>query len=382
MAGKNQQLPNQDALHFAVNNANKQHWFIDKVNGTVTHLTNTPLVLNTFVKSYIIQKTTQKLLQETGVSGVVMNIGGDILVTGEENELVQIVNPKADAINDIAIDKVNLQNKFIATSGNYRRGTLINNKWYSHIIDPRNGEPADHIISASVVSKNALEAGALATSFNILSLQESLDLVKHFPETEYLIITKEGEMIQSANWKGIQFNKTTNSDINNTQTFLRNETFKNNQWDPAYELSINLELAQFQGPSRRPFVAIWVEDKDKTPVRNLALWYNKPRWLHDLRAWYSANYAKYNVESGTITSLSSATRSPGKYTIKWDGKDDKGEYVKTGNYTINIEVAREHGTYQIITQDVKFNNKAIKLDLAANTEVASASLDFKKKSDE
>ena len=137
-----------------------------------------------------------------------------------------------------------------------------------------------------------------------------------------------------------------------------------------------------QGPARRPFVAIWVEDKDKTPLRTISLWYNKPRWLHDLRAWYSANYGKYNVESGTINSITSATRTPGKYAIKWDGKDDKGEFVKTGNYTINIEVVREHGTYQIITQEVKVNNKENKIELTANTEVASASIEVKKKGNE
>jgi hypothetical protein len=88
------------------------------------------------------------------------------------------------------------------------------------------------------------------------------------------------------------------------------------------------------------------------------------------------------VETGSISALSSATRSPGKYTIKWDGKDDKGEYVKTGNYTINIEVVREHGTYQLITQEIKINNKVNKIELTANTEVAAASIELKKKSDE
>ena len=372
-AGTNQQLPTNDQLNAAVKIANEKQWTIDYNNATVTHLTNTPLVLNTFVKSFIIQKTTQKILNQTGVSNVVMNIGGDVLVQGDEVEIVQIVDPKADAINDPAIDKVNLQNQFIATSGNYRRGVLINNQWYSHIIDPRSGQPAGQVISASVISKNPVDAGALATAFNILSVNESIALAQKFPDAEYFIVAKNGDMIKSAHWKDIEVT---------APKPAKNIAFpvKENQWDPTYEMLINLDLAQFQGPSRRPFVAIWVEDK--APVRNLALWYNKPRWLHDLRAWYNANYGKYNVETGSISALSSATRSPGKYTIKWDGKDDKGEYVKTGNYTINIEVVREHGTYQLITQEIKINNKVNKIELAANTEVAAASIELKKKSDE
>jgi thiamine biosynthesis lipoprotein len=71
------------------------------------------------------------------------------------------------------LDKLMISNKAVATSGNYRRGQLINGKWYSHIIDPRTGEPAGEVISATVVSPNATDAGALATAMNVLTPAES-----------------------------------------------------------------------------------------------------------------------------------------------------------------------------------------------------------------
>lgn len=373
-AAINQVLPSNELLQSAVNNAKQQHWSINIENGTVTHLTAAPLILNTFVKSYIINRATQKVISAAGVDGVVMNIGGDIMVAGDENETIEIVNPLADAINDPALAEVKLQHQFIATSGNYRRGSLINGKWYSHIIDPRTGFPVENVISATVVANNATDAGALATAFNVLSIQESIVLAKQFPDVAYLIITQNGERIQNEKWETIEMEK--------KQTISTSNEVKNDQWDPAYEMVVNLELAQFQGQYRRPFVAIWVENKDKAPIRTLTVWYNKPRWLHELRAWYTANHAKYNVESGTMASIASATRMAGKYAIKWDGKDDNGEYIKTGNYTIYIEVAREHGTYQLITQEIKINNKANQIELPANTEVAAASLEVKKKGNE
>jgi thiamine biosynthesis lipoprotein len=370
-AKSNQVTPSRDDLESAINETTKQHYFIDQQNGTITHLTNTPLTINTFVKSYIIDKASKKVMKETGVNNIVMNIGGDIAVYGVQDEEIAIVNPKENAINDEALTYVNIKDKFIATSGNYRRGNLIKGKWYSHIIDPRNGQPVENIISATVIADNASDAGALATSFNILSVQESIELAKKYPTAAYLIITEKGEQIKNEKWNSyaIEHEKT-----KNTIPTLAGK----DQFDPNYELIVNLELAQIQGPSRRPFVAIWVEDKDKNPVKTLSLWFNKPRWLHDLRAWYSANYSKYNVESGTINSISSATRTAGKYAMKWDGKDDKGNLVKTGKYTIYIEVAREHGTYQIINQEVKINNKEMQIELPANTEVASASIEVKK----
>ncbi len=371
-AEKNQLLPSEESIQTAIATVNQKHWSIDYTNSTITHLTNAPLMLNTFVKSYIIDHATKKVIQETGIENVVMNIGGDILVAGNQNETIEIANPKASAINDAAIDIVRIQNQFIATSGNYKRGNLIGNQWFSHIVDPRTGIPAENNISATVVANNATDAGALATAFNVLSVTECIELAQQFPDAAYLLITKEGERIQSTNWNSIEIAKENLAVANNL-------VVKNDQWDPAYELTVNLELAQIQGGARRPFVAIWVENKDKASVRTLTVWYNKPRWLHDLRAWYSANYSKFNAETQSINSVASATRSAGKYAIKWDGKTDDGEYVKNGSYIINIEVAREHGSYQLITQEIKVNNKANKIELASNTEVASASLEIKKK---
>ena len=80
-------------------------------------------------------------------------------------------------------------------------------------------------------------------------------------------------------------------------------------------------------------------------------------------------------------SVSSATRAPGRYTLKWDGRDNAGNPVKAGKYSVLIETAREHGTYQIIRGEMDFNGTAAKLELKANPEVSSASLDYHKKTD-
>lgn len=66
--------------------------------------------------------------------------------------------------------------------------------------------------------------------------------------------------------------------------------------------------------------------------------------------------------------------------IKWDGKNDAGQFVSQGTYTILIEVAREHGTYQILKQTVECKKKEAKFTLEANTEVASGSVEYKKAS--
>ena len=119
-------------------------------------------------------------------------------------------------------------------------------------------------------------------------------------------------------------------------------------WDPSYELTIDFELPQVQGfGAHRPYVAVWIENQDRFPVRTLALWFNKMRWLPDLRAWYRDDRTRSQSEGTEILgSVTSATRSPGKYTLKWDGKDNSGKPVKAGRYTVFLEAAREHGGLQ------------------------------------
>ena len=77
-----------------------------------------------------------------------------------------------------------------------------------------------------------------------------------------------------------------------------------------------------------------------------------------------------------INSLSSATRPPGKYVFRWDGKDDSGKLVKAGKYMVLIEAAREHGTYQLIRQEMDFPGPPKQIQLPSNIEIASAYLDY------
>jgi hypothetical protein len=344
---------------------NRPQWELNATYHTATHLTTDPLVLNSFVKSYVINKVSEKIMSLAGVTGAVINIGGDILVIGTQQERIMVSDPNSDAENDKPLGVLNISNKAIATSGNYRRGYQIGEHWYSHILDVRNAMPATDIISATVIANNAVDAGALATVFNILSPEEISSLAKQIPGVEYLIITKTGHSIRSMGWKAFE---RISPDVAQRSSGEANGDF---------ELTIELELARFEGRFRRPFVAVWIEDKKKESIRNLAVWYNKSRWLPDLKRWYSKNQPG-KMGPDVMESISSATRSAGKYTLTWDGLDEQGKPVPSGKYTIYIEAAREHGTYQLIKQEIEWNNKPKHLDLTGGIEISSASLDYHK----
>jgi len=371
---KENRVPTEAEIAAAIAAVQQTHWQLNAKAQTATHLSHAPLILNSFVKSYIINRATEAAMAAANVNAVVVNIGGDLVVRGALTEAVDIADPLSDAENSDAIARLLIQNRAVATSGNYRRGLQIGDRWYSHIIDPRTGSPVDHVISATVVAPNATDAGALATAFSVLTPEESLRLAASLPNVECLLLTKDGQRLTSTGWNALEAPvKAAPAAVPVTPTVQA--------WDASMELVVSFELANINaGGYRRPYVAVWIEDATRFPVRTLALWYQKPRWLPDLKAWSRADRVRSMAEGTDLTrSVSSATRPAGKYTLKWDGKDNQGKPVKPGKYTVFIEAAREHGTYQLMRQEMDFSGAPRQFNLAGNIEIASASLDYRKK---
>jgi thiamine biosynthesis lipoprotein ApbE len=381
--------PTQTEIERAVEAMQQTHWQVNCLGGTAIHLTDTPVVLASLTKSYIAGRAADAALA-VGATGVMVNIGGDIVVRGDLAQVVDIANPLASAENDVAIDQILVRDRAVATSGSYRRGFKLaadssatrpessHIPEFSHIIDPRTARPAGNILSSTVVAKDPATAGALATAFSVLGVDESRSLATKTGGVEYLLFTRNGDRITSDGWNAYQ------------TPFLRTFAYAappvltagstdRSIWNQNYELDINLELARIDDfRYRRPYVAVWVEGQDHLPVRTIALWFGKPRYLSDLRSWYHTAQLHGN-EDEILRTVSSATRSPGRYKLKWDGKDDEGKFVKSGEYTIFIEVAREHGTYQIIRQPMDFSGQPQQVTLPAGTEIGGATLDYHKR---
>ncbi len=374
-AAKKQHLPSKGEIVNAVGIIKQLHYLLDASNLTAMRLTDAPLAMNTFAKSYIVNEACNAAMKNSKITAVVVNIGGDLVIKGDVVDVVNVTNPQANAENDDPLARLLVSNKAVATSGNYRRGEQIGKKWYSHIIDPRTAKPVEGVISATVIANSATDAGALATAFNVLSLKESKKLAETILDAEYLIITKDGKRIESKGWKALV-----------DPSFLTRENkikpvvnSAEKLWDPKFELAINFEFNAIEGNGHRPFAAIWVENEAKQPIRNLALWYNKTKWIPDLRYWYRINGTVFTADKTPFASVTGATRSPGKYTVKWDGKNDKGEYVPQGKYTIIIETAKEHGTDEILRQTMEFKRLAQKATATGNVEISNVNFDFYKK---
>ena len=99
---------------------------------------------------------------------------------------VAVERPGADVGSDVASLEpavVTLRDESIASAGDYRRFFETGGRHYSHIIDPRTGEPVTHhTVSATAVAGDCMQADAWATVFMVMepaaarALADRLDL--------------------------------------------------------------------------------------------------------------------------------------------------------------------------------------------------------------
>ncbi len=104
------------------------------------------------------------------------------------------------------------------------------------------------------------------------------------------------------------------------------------------------------------------------------------RWLPELTRWYRSGKGNdANSKKNMAYTIGRPTRPPGEYKVIWDGKDDQGQPVPRGEYTITIEAAREHGTHQFIRTKVNLAEKPFAEELKGNVEIQSASIEYRRK---
>ncbi|MCA9169808.1 MAG: DUF2271 domain-containing protein [Planctomycetales bacterium] len=393
-AADRQELPTERQLEHAVSLCRTVSWQWSS-DGRVSRLSDVNLDFNALAKGVIIDRAVERVRGEfPAVSSLLLNIGGDLRVIGTHAKTVAIADPHADAENDAPLAYLQLVDRAMATSGNYRRGVQIGGQSYSHILNPQTGQPCDHLVSATVLAREAATADVLATVLSVMSIDDGLELVGSLPDVDCLLVDSTGKQYASAKWHRYEVAKTLagRPAVRTVQVAAANGGAQSNDdrvavkdaFPVGQELLIELELNRPDGGRgyRRPYVAVWVEDEKGFPVRTIALWLQTtgpgPRWHRDLRRWYRGDEMRLLVDdTDLIDTISSATRPAGKYKLVWDGLDDLEQPLAAGKYTLFLEAAREHGTYQLIRYPFELNGKPFGKSLDGNVEIKAASLKFR-----
>ncbi len=138
-------------------------------------------------------------LEKEGIENYLVDIGGEVKAKGKKPDgmlwKVGIEKPaeNKDDTRDLKA-VVQLINKSIATSGNYRKFYEEDGIRYSHTIDPLSGYPVQHsLLSVSVLADNTAIADAYATAFMVMGLEKAITFVENDPTLEAFFIYDDEE---------------------------------------------------------------------------------------------------------------------------------------------------------------------------------------------
>jgi len=91
-----------------------------------------------------------------------------------------------------------LENVALSTSGDYERYFEADGVRYHHIIDPKKGDSAREVVSATIIADDATTSDALSTTVFILGVQKGLELVNRMGNVSAILIDNKGKIHYSA----------------------------------------------------------------------------------------------------------------------------------------------------------------------------------------
>ncbi len=160
------------------------------------------LDFNSIAQGYTVDVITD-FLESKGDSNYLVEIGGELKAKGKNADRkiwrVGVDKPSEEIDNANRFQFIlNLENKSLATSGNYRKFYKQRGVRYSHTISPFSGFPSQNrLLSVSVIHDECMLADAYATTFMVMGVRETKVFIKNRLDIEvYLIFTDKDN-----NWK-------------------------------------------------------------------------------------------------------------------------------------------------------------------------------------
>lgn len=183
----------------------------DKIEFNETFVTKTQpsvqLNFSAIAKGYGVDMVAEYLLDQ-GIEDMMVEIGGEIVCRGVNTKgevwRIGIDDPvsRGNMTAAIAID-----DRAIATSGDYRNYYIRDGKKYSHTINPKTGYPVDHsVLSVSVIAEDCMTADAYATAFMVLGLDKTIEVLEAKTQLDAYIIFDDNGEIKTYQTNGVENN--------------------------------------------------------------------------------------------------------------------------------------------------------------------------------
>lgn len=133
-----------------------------------------------------------------GFDEAMVEIGGEVRASGKNPAgkpwRLGVNVPRSDSDPTSVLTTVPVKDRGLATSGDYRNFFEAGGRRYSHIIDPKKGEPVERPpVSVSVLAPDCMTADALATAGMVLGEEKMRPILARLEGTSALFVTPKAD---------------------------------------------------------------------------------------------------------------------------------------------------------------------------------------------
>lgn len=156
-------------------------------------------------KGFVVDQVVA-VLRSLGIEAALVAAAGDIYALGAPpgrpgwtigvRDPNRARGPLVDPLDmPILARPIVLRDRAISTSGDYEQYGVIEGRRYSHIIDPRTGQPVAHMASVTVVAPDATTSDTLDTALTVLGPQAAIEFAAKHPGIEVMVFhEKDGKL--------------------------------------------------------------------------------------------------------------------------------------------------------------------------------------------
>ena len=205
--------PKKEKINLTEEQVKNQMQFVglDKVtlknNSILKESTAIYLDFNAIAKGFGID-VVARFLESKKINNYLVEIGGEIRTNGfKENQqpwIIKLVDPMASESN-LGFKKINLSNKSMATSGNYRKFRITDTgRKYVHTINPKTGHALEStLLSVSVIAGlDCADVDAYATAFMAMGLERTKSFLAKTSKLEVILLftNNDGDLEEYTNY--------------------------------------------------------------------------------------------------------------------------------------------------------------------------------------
>jgi len=194
------EIPDSEQIKQVLSQVGYQNLQLNKGAGQLRKQTALHIDLSAIAKGYGVDQVAD-YLDDIGVSTFMVEVGGEIRTRGTKPSgkpwRIAIESPSSEQRDVHSV--IDVTDRAVATSGDYRNYFEKNGQRFSHTIDPKTGYPITHnLASVTVIGESAAEVDALATAFSVMGADQAMQYATTYNIAVYFIVKEQEGFVGKA----------------------------------------------------------------------------------------------------------------------------------------------------------------------------------------